>query len=105
MTLRVEDRIHPTVPRRSEAVAKQLLNARLAHASIEIACDDDGRCRPGNPSNGSHHVPRARGAHVAVASVAVPTVNAPVGVEHPERATTGRLPQLHPIHVARAPFS
>jgi len=103
MALRIEDRINTTVFRQCEAVAKELLNTLLTHASIEVACDHDWR-RPGHLANDLQHVLRTSVANIRVASVAIATVNTPVSVEMPKGATAGGVPQLHPVHKTRAPL-
>lgn len=99
----VEHCINPVPLGQPEAVVEEKLDTRLALTSIEITSDDDW-LGPSSLLNRLQHVVRACVTRIPVTGVTVGTATTPVGVEVPEAEAAAHMPQLGPIHIARAPL-
>merc|ERR1712194_333816 len=89
-----KDRIHPLVHDHREAIRQEMLRASLAHASIEVACDDNW-IASSLFTNHCEHILSPSEAFVSRTCAAVATMNTPVGIEMPKGASAG-MSQLRP---------
>jgi len=101
---RVENCINPVRHCHREAVLQKVPWARLAHRGIEVTSDDH-RLTSHLLLDHPQHVPCTGVALVGVTSSTIATVDTPVRVEVPERASTSHVGQLGPRHIARAPLA